>query len=155
MEAVWDEWVIGVSTAKFILGESGWAEPRHTSATHVDDILHSTLLPRINSSFCKAMEYWVWGEKKDQKSTLDCYHLALFSKLLRETWVIKAFISRYLGTVSRDYFLFLCLLPQYFPSSVDFSSSGGLFLSPRKLSLWNLLLNFATRISNSRKRKAN
>lgn len=94
-------------------------------------------------------------KKKDQKSTLDCYHLALFSKLLRETWVIKAFMSRYLGTVSTDYFLFLHLLPQYFPSSVDFSSSGGLFLSPRKLSLWNLLLNFATRISNSRKRKAN
>lgn len=87
MEAVWDEWVIGVSTAKFILGESGWAEPRHTSATHVDDILHSILLPRINSSFCKAMEYWVWGEKKGSE---------IYFRLLSSGIVLKI-IERNMG----------------------------------------------------------
>lgn len=118
-------------------GWEWWPEPRHTSAIHVDVTLHSTLLMQTNSSFCKAVEFWVKVEKKkDQKSTSDCYHLALFSKLLRKTWVIKAFISRYLGTVSTDYFLLLSLFPQYFPSSVDFSSCEGSFLSSRKLSLW-------------------
>lgn len=45
-------------------GWKWWAEPRHTSAIHVDVTLHSILFTQTSSSFCKAMECWVWGEKK-------------------------------------------------------------------------------------------
>lgn len=92
-------------------GWEWWAEPRHTSPIHVDVTLHSTLLIQTNSSLCKATESWVWGRKKGSEIYFRLSSSGVVLKTIEWNWVIKPFISRYLGTVSTDYFLFLALFP--------------------------------------------
>lgn len=92
-------------------GWEWWAEPRHTSPVHVDVTLHSTLLIQTNSSLCKATESWVWGRKKGSEIYFRLSSSGVVLKTIEWNWVIKPFISRYLGTVSTDYFLFLALFP--------------------------------------------
>lgn len=68
-------------------GWEWWAKPKYTSAIHVDVTLHCALLTETNSSFRKAMEFWVKGEKKGSE---------IYFRLLSSGIVLKS-IERNMG----------------------------------------------------------